>query len=211
MPDAGDDDVRMVRRELESRREALARIDAELTRVGTRLEQATARAAALGREHVELEAARAQATAALPALRSASSSAREARAARHRDAHRRRRACPRRRCRRHALASARADALEIALDAARDASGVAALDGLPGVVGPLVDHLEIEPGAETAVSALLGDALRAVVVDGPTSARHALDPARGGRRACVGGRGRGRGRRTEVRAPSPGPACSPTA
>jgi chromosome segregation protein len=45
---------------------------------------------------------------------------------------------------------------------------------MAGVVGPLVDHLEISPGAEAAVAAALGDALRAVVVDGPGSARGAL-------------------------------------
>ncbi len=79
---------------------------------------------------------------------------------------------------------ARADALAMALDAARDASGVAALDGLPGVVGPLVDHLEIEPGAEAAVSAVLGEALRAVVVDGPASAAPGAHATRGGRRGA---------------------------
>jgi chromosome segregation protein len=140
LPESGDDDVRMVRRELESRREALARIDAELTRVANRLEQATARADALGREHVELEAARVGATATLPTLRSvaAASRAASARAAQtHADADERARAADAEATR----WQARADALAMALDAARDASGVASLEGLPGVVGPLVDHL----------------------------------------------------------------------
>ena len=40
-PDANADDLRMARRDLETRREALARIDAELDRVAGRLEQAS--------------------------------------------------------------------------------------------------------------------------------------------------------------------------
>ncbi|MDQ1431166.1 MAG: chromosome segregation protein, partial [Actinomycetota bacterium] len=185
LPEAGDDDVRMVRRELESRREALARIDAELTRVAARLEQASARAEALGREHVELEAAQAAAAATMPGVRAMSGAAREAsgRAARtHADAVERARTADADATR----WQARADALAMALDAARDASGAAALEGLPGVVGPLVDHLEIEPGVESAVSALLGDALRAVVVDGPAAARQAVTRlAAGDARALV--------------------------
>jgi chromosome segregation protein len=185
LPESGDDDVRMVRRELESRREALARIDAELTRVANRLEQATARADALGREHVELEAARVAATATLPTLRSVAAAglAASARATRtHADADERARAADAEATR----WQARADALAMALDAARDASGVASLEGLPGVVGPLVDHLEIEAGSESAVSAVLGDALRAVVVDGPATARQALTRlAAGDARALV--------------------------
>ena len=46
-----------------------------------------------------------------------------------------------------------------ALDAARAAAGSEQLAGVDGVVGPLVDHLEIEPGAEAAVAAALGDAM----------------------------------------------------
>jgi chromosome segregation protein len=61
---------------------------------------------------------------------------------------------------------ARADALELGLHAARAAAGVEHVAGVDGVVGPLVDHLEVESGAEAAVSTALGDALRAVVVQG---------------------------------------------
>ena len=43
--------------------------------------------------------------------------------------------------------------------------------GVDGVVGPLVDHIEIEAGTEVAVAAALGDALHAVVVDGDSAAR----------------------------------------
>ena len=61
-------------------------------------------------------------------------------------------ACPRRRARPRARRRARRG---------RRASTLAGVDG---VVGPLVDHLEIDAGAEAAVAAALGDAMRAVVV-----------------------------------------------
>jgi chromosome segregation protein len=51
------------------------------------------------------------------------------------------------------------------LTAARAAAGSERLEGVDGVLGPFVDHLEIEPGMEAAVAGALGDALRAVVVE----------------------------------------------
>ena len=69
---------------------------------------------------------------------------------------------------------ARADTLMSALDAAHEAAGGAAIVGqVDGVVGPLVDHVEIEAGAEIAVAAALGDALHAIVVDGDRRRRAA--------------------------------------
>ena len=59
----------------------------------------------------------------------------------------------------------------------REAGGAGSLDEVDGVVGPLVDHLEIEPGAEAAVGAALGDAMLAVVVTrGERRARRARAP-----------------------------------
>ena len=75
---------------------------------------------------------------------------------------------------------ARADALEQQLEAARADVAAAELDGIDGVVGPLVDHLEIEPGAEAAVASALGDAMRAVVVRGGDTARRAVERLRAG-------------------------------
>ncbi|MEZ5170175.1 MAG: AAA family ATPase [Acidimicrobiia bacterium] len=69
---------------------------------------------------------------------------------------------------------ARADALESALDEAHVQAGAQRLAGLDGVVGPLVDHIEIETGAESAVASALGDAMHAVVVEHGTAARQAL-------------------------------------
>ncbi len=74
-----------------------------------------------------------------------------------------------------ARARARADALESQLHQAREAGGAGALDALDGVVGALVDHLEVEPGAEAAVAAALGDAMLAVVVRRGAGARAAVE------------------------------------
>jgi chromosome segregation protein len=75
---------------------------------------------------------------------------------------------------------ARADALELGLGAARTRSGVEQLAGVDGVVGPLVDVLEIEEGAEAAVTSALGEALRAVVVGGGDAAARAIERLRDG-------------------------------
>lgn len=74
-----------------------------------------------------------------------------------------------------ARARARADALEQQLALAREAGGAGALDEIDGVIGSLVDHLQIEPGAEAAVAAALGDAMLAVVVERGEGLRAALE------------------------------------
>jgi chromosome segregation protein len=173
-PDRNADDLRVARRDLDSRRDALARIDAELTRTAARLEQGGARVAALTTEHEELDASHARVSASLPARRAATEAARDA-VARATEAHRAADDTLRAADADVARWQARAETLAAALDASRDDAVVAALDDIPGVVGPLVDHLEIDPGVEAAVHAVLGDAVRAVVVDGPASARRALE------------------------------------
>jgi len=166
------DDLRGARRELETQRAALARVDAELVRVAARLDHATTRVTALAAEHTELDLSHARLVDAQPPRRDGAAAARDAvaratairddadAAARAADAE-------------AARWQARAEALATALESVRH-SVAERLDGEPGVVGLLVDHLEIDPGAERAVSAILGDALRAIVVDGPGSARRAL-------------------------------------
>ena len=79
-----------------------------------------------------------------------------------------------------ARARARADALEAQLRMARADAAADELEGIDGVMGPLVDHLEIEPGAEAAVSSALGEAVRAVVVSGDGAAREAVERLRRG-------------------------------
>jgi chromosome segregation protein len=172
-PDANADDLRMARRDLETRREALARIDAELDRVAGRLEQANTRLDALTAEQQQLGAAHARIVTGLPPRRAATAAARDA-VARATTARADGEAAVRAAEADAARWQARAEALAAALDQARNRDAAEALADLPGVVGPLVDHLEIDAGAERAVTALLGDALGAVVVDGPTAARQAL-------------------------------------
>jgi chromosome segregation protein len=173
-PERNADDLRMARRDLETRREALARIDAELTRAAARLDQSGARVTALRSEHDELTISHARVSASLPALRAAREAARDgvARATEARgaadDALRNADADA-------ARWQARAETLAAALDASRDDTAVAALGDVPGVIGPLVDLLEIDAGVEAAVHAVLGDAVRAIVVDGPVAVRRALE------------------------------------
>ncbi|GIU89425.1 MAG: hypothetical protein KatS3mg010_0524 [Acidimicrobiia bacterium] len=70
---------------------------------------------------------------------------------------------------------ARAETLAMALDEAHAAAGGDAIAAIDGVIGPLVDHVVIEPGAETAVAAALGEALHAIAVEGHAAARAALE------------------------------------
>ncbi len=69
---------------------------------------------------------------------------------------------------------ARAEALAQALDEARVRAGAEALSGEAGVLGTLLDLVDIDQGWEAAVEAAMGDALSAVVVDQPDNARAAL-------------------------------------
>jgi chromosome segregation protein len=71
--------------------------------------------------------------------------------------------------------SARADALRQALDAARSAAGADALASTEGVLGTLLELIDIDPGWEAAIEAAAGEALRAVVVDNAASGRRALE------------------------------------
>jgi chromosome segregation protein len=79
---------------------------------------------------------------------------------------------------------ARAEMLAAALDEAHAAAGGEDLAGVDGVLGPLVDLLDIDAGAEVAVAAALGDALRAIVVDGD-AARGAIERLKRGDRQAL--------------------------
>jgi chromosome segregation protein len=74
---------------------------------------------------------------------------------------------------RHA-AAARAEALRLALDEVRARAGVERLAGADGVIGTLLDVVEVDQGYEKAFEAAVEEALGAVVVDGVTAARDAL-------------------------------------
>ncbi len=63
-------------------------------------------------------------------------------------------------------AEARLESLSGALDELRGTAGREALSGAAGVLGALVDLVEVDPGFETAFDAALSGALSSVVVDG---------------------------------------------
>ena len=69
---------------------------------------------------------------------------------------------------------ARAEALALALDDARSRAGTERLAGIDGVLGTVLDLVEIESGWEAAFEAAVGEALAAVVVDGVDAGRRAL-------------------------------------
>ena len=67
-----------------------------------------------------------------------------------------------------------AESLERQRRATRAEAAANELESLDGVLGPLVDHVEIDAGAEAAVTSALGDAMRAVVVHGADAAGRAI-------------------------------------
>ncbi len=79
---------------------------------------------------------------------------------------------------RHAW-DARVEALDLALDEARSRAGTQRLEGIDGVLGTLLDLVEVDPGWEAAFEAATGEALAAVVVDGVAAGRRALDALHG--------------------------------
>jgi chromosome segregation protein len=168
-----------VRGELRSLRNAVERSNAERDRVATRIGNLAARAAQLEAtaDRLRTECAEAQEIEGPLAEEAATAEARRADADDGAAA--------------AALAlngasaevarwHARAEALQLALDSARAKAGAEKLAGVDGVVGSLVDLVEIDPGWEPAVEAALGEALQAVIVADPDAARRALQHLRDG-------------------------------
>ncbi|HEY4928420.1 MAG TPA: chromosome segregation protein SMC [Acidimicrobiales bacterium] len=103
----------------------------------------------------------------------------------------------------HARAQARVDALERALDEARGAAGAELLAGVDGVVGTLLDLVEVDGGWEEAFEAAAGASLAAVVVSGSEPARAALARLRqGGATGAVLALTESSGRRSELSGPA---------
>lgn len=144
-----------------------ARIRARLQALDERSGALRERAAQLQRDLEEIELGEAAAVSALEAAEQRRIDAEQ----RHASAEARRRRAD---AELHSW-SARAEALAGALAGARAKAGAERLAGLSGVLGSLLDLVEIEPGWEAAVEAAAGDALAAVVVDGPGAARTAVD------------------------------------
>ncbi len=170
------------RGELGARRANLDRGRTDLARLAHRLSGLEARAAALGdesdrvameltrlaaasselaaaaeRAEADRRAAEAAAEAALVASRAAKGS--------------------------HRTWTARAEALALAVDESRGRGDTDRLAGVEGVLGPLVDLVDVEPGYEAAFEAAAADAVGAVVVDGVAAGRRLLDDLR---RAATG-------------------------
>jgi chromosome segregation protein len=74
--------------------------------------------------------------------------------------------------------AARAHALQLALDEAHARAGVEHLAGREGVLGTLLDVVELEEGCELAFEAAVSEALGAVVVEGDAPARSAIEHLR---------------------------------
>jgi chromosome segregation protein len=70
---------------------------------------------------------------------------------------------------------ARADALDQALDAARQRAGAQRVQAVEGVLGTLLDIVDVDSGWEAAFEAAAGDALGAVVLDRDSVAAEVLD------------------------------------
>jgi chromosome segregation protein len=174
-----------LRAELAAARSAAERAGAERSRLAARLTAVGDRAARVAAERAALDAARDEAVAAGPALEAAATTA-EARVAGAEAAlaaaEERRRAAD---ADRHA-GRARADALALALDEARARAGAERLAGLDGVVGTLLDLVDVDAGWEAAFEAAAGEALAAVVLDGGAeAAATALDRLREGGAGAV--------------------------
>ncbi len=75
--------------------------------------------------------------------------------------------------------AARVEALQLALDAARERAGAERLADVEGVLGTLLELVDIDDGWQAAVEAALGEALTAVVVDGPDVGAAGLGRPRG--------------------------------
>lgn len=156
------------RAELATLAGAIARTEAERSRLEGRFEPVRRRLARLAEEEAAagieefdespLVAALESARIAREAAESAAAEAEDSRRAADADVHR---------------WTARADALEAALGDLR-AGLASALDGVDGLLGPVVDLITIDPGFESAVAAALGEALRGVVARDAGAGRAAL-------------------------------------
>ncbi|MDQ1382624.1 MAG: chromosome segregation protein, partial [Actinomycetota bacterium] len=162
--------------ELERVRGELARVEAEHVALEPRIREADAARAQAERARLEIEThvgVSPDLTDEARELRGAEDALRDA------DAEHRRADSDASRWR------ARAEMLALALDEVHAAAGGEEIADLDGVLGPLVDLLEIDEGCEIAVAAALGDALKAVVVEGDDAARAAVERLKRGDRQAL--------------------------
>jgi chromosome segregation protein len=172
-PTAPADPSAEVRGELTALRSAVEQGGVELRRLDARVASLEDRVAKLDSEHDRLVAAVAAADQAAPALTDAETRAWAAAESADRerseaDAARRRADADYNRW------AAREEALAQALDAARAQAGVERLSATGGVLGTVVDLVEVEEGYSAAFEAAASEVLDAVVLDGVESARRGL-------------------------------------
>jgi len=177
-PVAGDPAAE-VRGELSARRAAADRARGERNRLESRLADVGRRVDRLEAELAAISAEAATIDSDLPSLRSVAAEAAgelEVAEAERAAAEDRRRAADEQANR----WQARAEALGQALDEARARAGAERLAGVAGVVGTLLELVEVDQGWQAAFEAAAGEALAAVVVDGTSSAGVALARLREG-------------------------------
>src|SRR5579862_998689 len=148
------------RRSLEGADDRIARVDERADELGRALDSLAARTTELDHDVAGLEAAVAVADHERSAARGVADRAEEV--ARRADQERHR-------------SAARAEALARALRDLEGAGGRELLADVDGVVGALVDLVEVDAGWEAAFEAAAGAAVSAVVVSGREAAREALD------------------------------------
>jgi chromosome segregation protein len=146
-------------REIAALDERLAVVRARTDELAMGIDELDARCAALDEEAGRLAAAVTEAEGRHEAARARARSAEELARAADQDRHR---------------SAARAEALARALHELEGAGGREVLSGVDGVVGSLVDLVDIDPGWEAAFEAAAGAAVSAVVVSGRDAARAAL-------------------------------------
>ena len=146
-------------RELAAHEERLAVVQARAGALAKAIDELDVRVAALDEEAARLEAGVSDAERLHEDARAAAQSAEHAARAADQERHR---------------SAARAEALARALRELEGAGGREILSDVEGVVGSLVDLVEVDPGWEAAFEAAAGAAVSAVVVSGRDAARAAL-------------------------------------
>ena len=168
-----------VRGELSALRSAVERSAVERQRADARVEALEAKLARLAEEAERFRSEAAEAEAAERPLADQVAAAEATRAAAQRQLAAAEEALKAADADRHTW-SARAEALALALDAARARAGAEHLAGIDGVMGTLLELVEIDAGWEAAFEAAAGEALAAVVVSSTDVGRAALAHLRTG-------------------------------
>ena len=178
-PPASDGRAAEVRGELGALRSSVLRSEAELEKVGGRVADLDTRAHEVAAQLVALRETVSASAAALTPLTETVETAEHAR----REARSRVEAAEAEAADAQAAYrawAARVEALTLALDQARARAGAERLADVEGVLGTLLDLVDVDAGWEAAFAAAAGEALAAVVVHDIDAARRALRSLRSG-------------------------------